>query len=113
MNTNVINLDEAAIKLIVLGIDRDINEELEIVDDQYGFDVTIEYNNEFIKRTGMSCRTNHNCTEFHWLYNKSSSNIESAKFACESDIHCIGGTEYINNVKKVSVCKSICKSEEF
>jgi hypothetical protein len=94
-------------KLIVNGVELDPNQELEIFNDDKGFDIYVTYKpDSFLAKHGVYEATVHNCTEFHHLFSKESS-------AFESDIHCTGGTRKVNELDCIIVSDATVLHETY
>ena len=56
---------------------------------EFGYEVTVHYKNSTVI-------THHNCTELHF-------NCNPGRVAIESDVHDIGGTRAMNEIKKIEI----------
>ena len=86
-------------ELIIDGIEKPWTEELEIFNEEFGFNVEITYKDGVIQ-------TRNNCTEVHHSYESCYTliSVENKKrSAFESDIHRTGGTVAVHEMNKIVV----------
>lgn len=82
-------------ELIIDGVEEPWSMELEIFNEEFGFNVEITFKDGFVQ-------TRNNCTEVHHLY-QSIITTKTKRSAFESDIHRTGGTVAIEEVDKIVV----------
>ena len=110
-------------KLIIDNIEHDWNTEIEIINEEFGFDCIIKYKDNMMNGNKPSIfagqtETRNNCTEFHHRYNTGQRERmvedydwnekqldENLPFrsAFESDLHGTGGTKVLDHIESITV----------
>lgn len=105
-------------KLILNGKELPWDQELEIFNHEFGFNVAITLRDDIKNLKGeihpWAGKTEYinNCTEVHHLYNKNRK-WDEPKSAFESDIHSTGCTKKVSRIAKIVIITATKIEEEY
>ena len=105
-NVIAVEKEDAKFPTIILnGKEVDNTKEMEIMNDDFGFNVSVEFKHD----SNWDNETHLNCTEVHYLYH----DFGGPKIAFESGIHGSGCTRETNEIERVIIITATRKHDHF